>query len=75
MQNTNYRMAYGNDHACGLFIQIWHRGKDDEDPIIDKDQSGFNGATVLSVSDLVSIAEDYGFDIHHECEDEEIEYD
>lgn len=82
--NQKYGLAYGRDHAFGLFVQVWkldpkhsprafENQPDDSNIVIDKDQ--FSGA--LSVNDIVKIALDYGFDLSAELspDDTEISYD
>ncbi len=66
--NGEYGLAYGRDHAFGLFVQVWkldygNTQPDDENIIIDLDQ--FQKRS-LSVEEIVGIAEQYGFDLSAE---------
>ena len=58
-RNGRYEVAWGNDHACGWFIQVWDleaTGNNADTPIVDKDAL-FNG---LTASGLLIIAGEYG---------------
>lgn len=50
-------MAYGEDHFCGLFIQIFKRSEREEDPLINLDQF----TDKLTPARMVAVAEEYGF--------------
>ncbi len=61
-------IAFGRDHACGLFIQIWkidpalplndfENLMDDHNVVVDRDQL-FNK---LTIEEFVDIAHGYGF--------------
>ena len=59
--NQEYEMAYGRDHICGLFIQIFERRKscdDDEGLIVNLDEHLEGG---LTPERMVAVAEEYGF--------------
>lgn len=71
--NSKYTMAYGRDHLCGLFIQIFDRSRakdDDEGLIVNLDEHLEGGLTPERMS---AIAEEYGFVI--ELPEGEINYD
>ncbi len=63
LTNNKYSIVVGNDHAVGLFIQVWPTKKgtqsdiDEEDYLIDKDEM-FDG---LTRKEMVNIANQYGF--------------
>lgn len=67
--NSEYGMAYGNDHACGYFIQVWDKKSPDE-MLISKDGL-FDG---LTLNGVVNIADDYGFDLTDEIPNGDIHY-
>lgn len=61
--NEKYEMAYGQDHICGLFIQIFERAcvdDDDEGLRVNLDQN-FEGG--LTPARMCEVAEEYGFHI------------
>lgn len=61
--NREYEMAYGHDHICGLFIQIFETARkndDDEGLIVNLDEHLEGGLTPERMS---AIAEEYGFTI------------
>lgn len=63
-QNTTHKIAYGNDHICGLFIQVFDRARvdednDDEGLVVNLDQIKGN----LTPEWMCDIAEEYGFHI------------
>jgi hypothetical protein len=65
-QNSQYTIAYGLDHHCGLFFQIFddtRRGEKRDEPIVSEDK--LTNPTI-TVKRIVSIAEDYGFDLSME---------
>ena len=68
--NEGYGMAYGLDHATGLFIQIWKIpededsfkalqlfGCDSDDLVIDKDEMFHH----LNATEMIRAANCYGF--------------
>lgn len=59
--NGQYCIAYGVDHAFGIFIQVW-RPSDCEKMLVDKD-AWTHGITA---SDVIEIAEGYGFHLSDE---------
>ena len=76
--NKKYGMAYGRDHICKLFIQVWklnpkfgeralENRPEDDNMIIDKDN--------LAIQELVSIAGEYGFNLEDELTEQIIIYD
>lgn len=70
--NQKYEMAYGQDHICGLFIQIFERARandDDEGLVVDLDQ----WKDQLTPTKMSEVAEEYGFVI--ELPEGEINYD
>jgi hypothetical protein len=70
--NQKYEMAYGQDHICGLFIQIFERAcvnDDDEGLRVNLDQR-FDGLTPTKMSE---VAEEHGF--HIELPEETINYE
>lgn len=82
LYNEKYGLAYGRDHICGNFIQVWklnpkfgnraiENQPDDDNLVIDRDE--FKGR--LSVKEMVQIAEKYGFDLSHELPEETINYE
>ncbi len=60
-ENTGrYIVAYGMDHAVGIFVQVFDLNRDDaETPIIDLDEV-FDG---LRGADLRAIARKYGAEL------------
>lgn len=54
--NGEYDIAYGLDHICGWFVQIFERGIDD--PIVDMDQEKNPD---LTPERIIAIGEEYGF--------------
>jgi hypothetical protein len=59
-QNFQYEIAYGQDHICGLFIQIFERKRakdEDEGLIVNLDQ----WQNKLTPERMVAVAEEYGF--------------
>lgn len=61
-QNQKYEIAYGQDHICGLFIQVFDRASlfvDKENVLVDLDEV-FDG---LTPEKMAEIAEEYGFHI------------
>ena len=63
VHGKRYEVAYGYDHACGWYIQVWYPG-DSADagdaPAIDLDTL-FNG---LTVARLMRIAAAHGCGMH-----------
>ena len=56
-ENTGkHIIAYGIDHACGPFVQVWHGTDDTEMPDIDLDGL-FNGATLDT---CIQVAQEWG---------------
>lgn len=56
-------MAYGSDHICGLFLQIFDRQNSDDDDegiVVNLDEHLQGG---LTPEGMALIAEDYGFEI------------
>lgn len=65
-------MAYGQDHICGLFIQIFERARandDDEGLVVDLDQ----WKDQLTPQKMAEVAEEHGF--HIELPEETINYE
>lgn len=57
-RTPTHEIAYGEDHVCGLFIQVFDRSRandDNEGIIVDEDG--------ISKEQMVSIAEEYGVEI------------
>lgn len=72
-ENEDYSIAYGLDHACGLFIQVYDKSKandDDEGLILDIDQWTDDS---LTLEKIVAIADDYNFDLRYEVEESIVE--
>ena len=70
-QNSEYTLAYGVDHAIGIFIQVFNRSDvDGDEPVVDMDAFSNRG---LTPEKIVAIAEEYGFDISHELPEKIIE--
>lgn len=70
--NQKYEMAYGQDHLCGLFLQIFERAcasDDDEGLRVNLDQWQHQ----LTPQKMAEVAESYGF--HIELPEETISYD
>jgi len=64
-ENGKYLVAWGKDHACGWFIQVFDLEADDKHtPIVDKDAL-FDG---IGAQDVISIASEYnaGDAVQHE---------
>ncbi len=62
LHNRRYEMAYGQDHICGLFLQIFDReraNEEDEGLVVDLDEERDS----LSPERMAQVAEDYGFHI------------
>lgn len=60
-QNQQYEIAYGRDHICGLFVQIFDRSKrndEDEGLVVNLDEHLEGGLTPEKLSE---VAEEYGF--------------
>lgn len=47
-RSDGLRVAFGNDHVCGVFVQVWNpaNGNDCEDLLVDVDER-FEGETVV----------------------------
>ncbi len=88
--NQKYGLAYGRDHAMGLFVQIWkidpkfslqayENMPDGDNILVDYDQfsGSLNPDSKKAVQSIVNIAEKYGFDLSSEMspDDTEIVYD
>ena len=52
--NQDYLLAFGQDPICGLFMQVFRQGQDDE-PVLDLNN--------LTRDQLNNLADDYGFDL------------
>lgn len=54
-------LAYGKDHACGWFVQVWdttdYPKPDCDNILVDKDAM-FDG---LTQADIVAVAQQFGF--------------
>lgn len=81
--NEKYGLAYGRDHICGNFLQIWkldpkhstrsfENQPDDSNLVVNRDEFGKGR---LSVEEIVKIAEEYGFDLSQELGEKTISYD
>lgn len=58
---NSYDLAYGLDHAVGMFIQVSQRGPDGEDEyLIDIDEMSDPGITPERIKEIAS---EYGFEI------------
>ena len=54
--NGRYTVAWGKDHACGWFVQVFDlHSEDKEIPVVDKDTL-FDG---LTFDDLLAVADQY----------------
>lgn len=82
LYNQKYGLAYGVDHALGKFIQVWKLNAkypprapqnlpDESNILVDKDE--FSNS--LSISEVVSIAAEFGFGLSFEIEEQEVNYE
>lgn len=58
--NGKYEIAWGNDHACGWFIQIFdleHEDQDHPEALVVNKDALFDG---ISARDVINIATEYG---------------
>lgn len=63
--NNEYEIAYGRDHAVGLFIQVFdQKRKNDEDEglVLDMDEMSNPG---LTVEKIMEIGDEYGIDLRY----------
>ena len=78
--NTKYGLAYGRDHALGLFVQVWKLDPhypashmtnmpDVDNILVDRDQFQAN----LTIEEIARIASGYGFDLSDEIPEGEIQ--
>lgn len=74
-------LAFGRDHACGDFLQIWKRpedpverelqdmsGPDEEEMLVDMDTSGIGGPR-LTKEMMLQLLGDHGFTLEELQED------
>lgn len=67
-KNELYEIAYGFDHAVGIFLQVFENAKrndDNEGLILDVDEWS---NTSLTIEEIVEIAKKYDFDIRYDAE-------
>ena len=68
-KNRNYTLTYGQDHLDGLFFKI----ESYDGVVMEEDSKSVNPQ--LTIGYIASVAEDYGFNLSNELEEEEIDYD